>query len=88
MSKNHKPHYVPWKSRKWIFCKHPDRDCTAMGYSGICHWNSSLDICEYGQILAPEEIRVGVIWRNLYDMGEIYSKGGDAQCRGLKTQRH
>ena len=57
MSKSHKPHYVPWNDRKWIFCKHPDGNCTAMGYSGICCWNSSLDICEYGQILSSEEIK-------------------------------
>ena len=60
MSKNYKPHYVPWNDRRWIACKHPDKNCTAMGYLGLCGWNSALGKCEYGWILSPEEIKIGV----------------------------
>jgi hypothetical protein len=60
MSKRHKPHYVPHKDREWVVCRHPEKNCTAMGYAGFCGWNTALDKCEYGWALSPEDIQRGV----------------------------
>ena len=60
MSKNHKPHYVPWENREWTMCEHPLKNCTAMRNTGLCGWNSALGKCLYGYRLSPEEIRVGI----------------------------
>lgn len=56
----HKPHYVPWNDRKWVVCEHPLKNCTAMGYAGLCGWNPVSGGCKYGYILSPEEIKRGV----------------------------
>ena len=55
----HNAHYVPWSGREWVMCLHPFKDCTAMGYAGLCGRPGGKD-CEHGHFLSSEEIKRGI----------------------------